>query len=101
MHRAPPPPSSCAQLFWDSFPHRGEAVPSPVARLRDAFGEWWLLSLTEGIVSSGWSGYSRTAYAFSQRDHAMWVMDNYEGRGFQGCGAGLAQAQVAQLGGGL
>ena len=89
------------QLFWDGFPHRKEAVPVPVARLRDTFGEWWLLSLAEGgIVSSGISGYSRTAFAFALRGSA-WNMENYEGRGLHGCTQALAQSQLAGLGGGF
>ena len=87
------------QLFWDGFIHRGEKVPTPVERLLDTFGEWWLLSLAGEVIAPGWSGYSRTAFAFGQTGVAI-NLENYEGVGAFGCEKPLGQKDLAFLGGG-
>ena len=87
------------QLFWDGFIHRGDKVPTPVERLVDTFGEWWLMSLADANVAPGWSGYSRTAFGFGQRG-AAFNMENYEGAGLFTCNKPLTQKDLAFLGGG-
>ena len=87
------------QLFWDGFIHRKEKVPSPVERLTDTFGEWWLMSLCDVVIADGMSGYSRTAFAYAQKGVA-YNMVNYEGKGLFSCERGLSQEELAYLGGG-
>ena len=94
--RAPPPASPAPP---QGFIHRKDKFPNPIERLRDTFGEWWLLSLGDDFVMPGFSGYSRTAFAYSQKPAGRNV-ENYEGRGLCCCDNQLGQKDLAYLGGG-
>ena len=63
-------------------------------------GEWWLLSLTELIIMPGFSGYSRTSFAYSQRPNAICVR-NFEGKFKYGCKSYQTQNDLMELGAGF
>jgi hypothetical protein len=60
-------------IDWGDPPRGQEAAFAAMmeAAMRDAFGEWFLLSLADGIITDGGSGYSRTAGVFKGYPHFL------------------------------
>ena len=88
------------QLHWDGLIYRPSPFPGPRERLLTTYGEWFLLSLSDLIIMPGFSGYSRTAYAFSQRNASAVNTANFEARYLYGCHRFIRQEEMADLGAG-
>lgn len=87
------------QLHWDGLIYRPSPFPNPYERLMGTVGDWWLMSLAELIIMPGFSGYSRTAFAYSQKPGAVNV-ENFEAQYLYGCHRFIKQWEMAQLGAG-
>lgn len=58
------------------------------------------MSLADLLIMPGFSGYSRTSFAFSQRPGAV-LTQNFEARYLYGCQRMVAQHELADLGAGF
>jgi len=88
------------QLHWDGLIYRPSPFPNPRERLLTTYGEWFLLALSDLIIMPGFSGYSRTAYAFSQLNASAVNTANFEARYLCGCHRLIRQEEMADLGAG-
>ena len=88
------------QLHWDGLIYRPSPFPNPYERLMGTVGDWWLMSLAELIVLPGFSGYSRTAFAYSQKPGAV-AIENFEAQYLYGCHRLIKQSEMANLGAGF
>jgi hypothetical protein len=93
------------QLGWDGLLDKLKAgeitLPSPVERLVDTVGEWWLMSLGNVLIMGGSSGFSRTAFAYSSVNTVGINIENFEGKAIFGCFRPVLVQEVTYLGSGF